>query len=132
MKTLIICLIVAVLFLDFAYSLQCYFCYEAIESKNCRALKNCSEGLGFCKTTVHSPDLGFPFTGEELITRDCAKSCEQSDPNTMGETRPVFCCNIDACNSRGLFVQPANGSTSGTGGSVALALFVILLRVLHQ
>ncbi|XP_075684057.1 ly6/PLAUR domain-containing protein 2-like [Rhinoderma darwinii] len=80
-------------------SLQCYFCYEATEVQNCKQVKECSEESRGCKTVTLSVNTGYPFvSGEELVTRDCARSCFQSDPNALGQENQVFCCKGNLCN----------------------------------
>ncbi|XP_069585100.1 secreted Ly-6/uPAR-related protein 1-like [Ranitomeya imitator] len=82
-----------------AQCLQCYFCYEATEVQNCNLVKDCSEDDRGCKTVTMSPDTGYPFvSGEEMVTRDCAKSCFQSDPNFLGQESSVYCCIGNLCN----------------------------------
>ncbi|XP_063306310.1 secreted Ly-6/uPAR-related protein 1-like [Pelobates fuscus] len=111
---LIIYLLVAVLSLDFADSLKCYYCHEQIESRNCWGEMECPPDVKMCKTTVYSPNIGYPFNGEEVVTRSCAKSCVETSQDFIGNDRPVFCCTSDFCNNRGLFwTSDHNANSTG-------------------
>ncbi|XP_073536046.1 secreted Ly-6/uPAR-related protein 1-like [Phyllobates terribilis] len=93
------CLLTAAQTVLVAQSLQCYFCYEASEVQNCNQVKNCSEDDRGCKTVTMSPNTGYPFVlGEEMVTRDCAETCFQSDPDVLGQESRVYCCQGNLCN----------------------------------
>ncbi|XP_044151187.1 secreted Ly-6/uPAR-related protein 1-like isoform X1 [Bufo gargarizans] len=82
-----------------AQSLQCYFCYEMTEVQSCNQIKECPQEAKGCKTVTMSPNTGYPFvSGNELVTRDCATNCFQSDSNSLGEESQVYCCKGDLCN----------------------------------
>ncbi|XP_075117446.1 secreted Ly-6/uPAR-related protein 1-like [Leptodactylus fuscus] len=80
-------------------SLQCYFCYEATQVQNCNQIKDCPEEAKGCKTVTASPNTGYPFvSGVELVTRDCADNCFQSDFGALGQENMVYCCQGNLCN----------------------------------
>ncbi|XP_075437602.1 ly6/PLAUR domain-containing protein 2-like [Ascaphus truei] len=130
MKGLLVCLGAAALLYDLAVSLSCYLCQSQTESRDCIDIKNCTEGFKICKTTVYSPDIGYPFQGNELVVRDCAHTCIESDPNTLGQSRPVFCCTTDLCNNRGLYTSnsPATVTPSYRALTLCMGSVIALLR----
>ncbi|XP_075172085.1 secreted Ly-6/uPAR-related protein 1-like [Anomaloglossus baeobatrachus] len=102
-----------------AQSLQCYFCYEATEVQSCNQVKDCSEDAKGCKTVTLSPNSGYPFvSGEELVTRDCAVNCFQSDPNALGQEYRVHCCQGNLCNN--LYELSTNHSGHSPDNSASL------------
>ncbi|XP_053323219.1 secreted Ly-6/uPAR-related protein 1-like [Spea bombifrons] len=135
MKTITMHLLLAALSLDLAFSLKCHVCYEVTQSRDCRDEMVCSPESKVCKTVVYSPQVGFPFNGEEMVTRSCATSCVENDPYALGNDKPVFCCTIDLCNNRGLYASNSTANSSGavTGSyrtlAASIAIICALLRV---
>lgn len=43
----------------------------------------------------------FPFNESPVVTSTCARSCEATDPDSIGAAHPIFCCFHDLCNSVG-------------------------------
>ncbi|XP_040288618.1 ly6/PLAUR domain-containing protein 2-like [Bufo bufo] len=64
------------------------------EQTNSSAL---SSKFAVCKTTVMSPDVGFPFTGNEIVLDNARKQCVPTGLNWLGVTRKILCCNADLC-----------------------------------
>ncbi|KAG8550493.1 hypothetical protein GDO81_025133 [Engystomops pustulosus] len=60
-----------------------------------------------------SPDVGFPFKGNEMVFRQCVESCIPTGANWLGVTRKILCCNLDFCNGQGI-VGFSQGNNSGT------------------
>ncbi|XP_056379014.1 secreted Ly-6/uPAR-related protein 1-like [Hyla sarda] len=119
-----------------AQSLQCYFCYEETEVQNCNQVKNCPEEAKGCRTITHSSNTGYPFvSGEELVTRDCAQSCFQSDPDALGQENRVYCCRGNLCNNLYEVFANKTGHTNHSPGTMkggllpGLALLTLRLFV---
>ncbi|XP_072010698.1 uncharacterized protein [Engystomops pustulosus] len=99
-----------------ARGLQCYFCYEATQVQNCNLIRDCPADAKGCKTMTLSPNTGYPFiSGDELVTRDCASSCFQSDPNSLGAQHSVYCCQENLCNN---LYEVFSNLTSGDSPSI--------------
>ncbi|XP_075437609.1 ly6/PLAUR domain-containing protein 2-like [Ascaphus truei] len=127
MKGFAIYLLTLALSWQTVWSLQCYFCPYVSPSSECSDTRNCSEKHTVCETKVYSPDVGFPFQGNEEVTRDCAVVCKASDVDELGVVHPILCCNIDLCNSRGLFVS---GGVSEKNSYGLLICFICLVAAL--
>ncbi|KAG9465599.1 hypothetical protein GDO78_018026 [Eleutherodactylus coqui] len=119
-------------------SINCFYCPDGTLSSECTDTRNCTT-MNSCKTTVLSPDVGFPFQGNEVVIRGCSLSenCIPSDEE-LGNSRVIFCCNIDLCNNRGINASVINldengaaARSSGTAG-VILAGISMLLIVMWQ
>ncbi|OCT77265.1 ly6/PLAUR domain-containing protein 2 [Xenopus laevis] len=123
MKGLMLYFAAAAVALALVQSLQCYTCDDYTASKDCSTVTNCSDTTKFCKTAVKSPNVGFPFTGDEEVRRVCAVSCEQTEEDSLGNDGPTFCCNSDLCNNRGL------SSHSNSLAASALNLSVLILTL---
>ncbi|XP_069815892.1 secreted Ly-6/uPAR-related protein 1-like [Dendropsophus ebraccatus] len=109
----IVCLLAVTVAVDVAQSFQCYFCYEASEVQNCNQVKDCPATAKGCKTMTVSPNTGYPFvSGQELVTRDCADKCYQTDNDALGLQNQLFCCEGNLCNK--LYEIVANLSTTTT------------------
>ncbi|XP_066435153.1 ly6/PLAUR domain-containing protein 2-like [Eleutherodactylus coqui] len=106
-------LVAAAVCAEIAQGLSCYTCGTETTSSECNEKTNCSAlspKLAFCKTTVMSPDTGFPFTGHEIVLRQCVQSCIPTGDNWLGVTKRIICCNLDFCNRNGI----QDGSSSST------------------
>ncbi|XP_041424197.1 ly6/PLAUR domain-containing protein 2-like [Xenopus laevis] len=125
MKSLLL-ITAAALSLALVQSLQCYTCDDYTASKDCSTEKNCSDTTKYCKTAVKSPNVGFPFTGDEEVRRVCAVSCEQTEEDSLGNDGPTFCCNSDLCNNRGLYSH----SNSLAAAARSFALLILTLTAL--
>ncbi|KAM4029615.1 ly6/PLAUR domain-containing protein 2-like [Anomaloglossus baeobatrachus] len=93
-------------------SIMCYYCPDKTLSSECTDTRNCTAANTMCKTTVLSPDVSYPFLGNEVVTRSCspAATCLPSDMGELGNSQFVFCCNLDLCNNRGLNATATDGS----------------------
>ncbi|XP_069813109.1 secreted Ly-6/uPAR-related protein 1-like [Dendropsophus ebraccatus] len=116
-------------------SIMCYYCPDETYSSDCKDVKNCTGTNTMCRTTVLSPHVGFPFQGDEVVTRGCARStCVHNDPDALGEAEIVLCCQKDLCNNRGInatappMTEENNGpaQTAVTMGAVLLGVSVSL------
>ncbi|XP_039205469.1 secreted Ly-6/uPAR-related protein 1-like [Crotalus tigris] len=83
---------------DLGVSLQCYTCSEPMDVRYCLTVTHCPENTTACKTTVHSVDSGFPFFGNITVSKSCSKTCVPSEPDTIGDNHPDYCCHTDLCN----------------------------------
>ncbi|XP_040289418.1 ly6/PLAUR domain-containing protein 2-like [Bufo bufo] len=110
-------------------SILCYFCPDQTLSSECTDQKNCTATDSVCKTTVLSPDVGFPFQGNEIVIRGCSTrtTCIPSDQDELGNSRFVLCCNIDLCNSRGL---NATSNSRRAAAEISVAMGGFLLGIL--
>ncbi|XP_075067711.1 ly6/PLAUR domain-containing protein 2-like [Mixophyes fleayi] len=132
MRGIILCVLAAA-YLDLARSLQCYFCYEPTEVQNCNEIKTCSVDTPGCKTVTVSPNTGYPFvSGEEMVIRDCAKTCFQTDQDALGQEYEVYCCNGNLCNQ--LYELAANSSVPNASSDItksrrygALVLCIVIV-----
>ncbi|NXM76482.1 LYPD2 protein, partial [Serilophus lunatus] len=82
-------------------TLQCYTCREQTPVEKCLTIENCSDTESICKTTTYSLEDVYPFTGVSTVTKMCSSACVPSDVDGIGQTRPVFCCFSDLCNTDG-------------------------------
>ncbi|XP_069588110.1 ly6/PLAUR domain-containing protein 2-like [Ranitomeya imitator] len=114
MTTIGIFLVTLALFYKPGGSLMCYYCPDRTLSSECTDTRNCTTATSVCKTTVLSPDVGFPFQGNEEVIRGCStvSTCFNSDLD-LGSSQIIFCCSTDLCNSRGL-----NGSATTNNDAV--------------
>ncbi|XP_075684043.1 ly6/PLAUR domain-containing protein 2-like [Rhinoderma darwinii] len=134
MKVNVIFLVVLALCYRRGGSVICYYCPSETFSSECTDQKNCTSNNIMCKTTVLSPDVGYPFQGNEVVIRDCSTfaNCNPSDQDELGNSRTIFCCNTDLCNNRGLNLTSSANShkaaqTSGTTGFFLLGVSVSLI-----
>ncbi|XP_073433468.1 secreted Ly-6/uPAR-related protein 1-like [Dendrobates tinctorius] len=120
-------LVTLALFCKTGESLMCYYCPDATYSSECTDTRNCTAAISVCKTTVLSPDVGYPFEGNEVVTRGCSttKTCFNSSLDELGNSQIVFCCSNDLCNNRGL-----NGTSSDAVTHIHTTTQVLLLGVL--
>ncbi|CAN2391379.1 hypothetical protein PRIEUP_LOCUS1418, partial [Pristimantis euphronides] len=69
---------------------------------------------------------GFPFTGSEIVFRQCVQSCLPTGENWLGVTKKIMCCNLDFCNRQGIQVASNSTGTDGCannhGATTALSL----------
>ncbi|XP_075067709.1 ly6/PLAUR domain-containing protein 2-like isoform X2 [Mixophyes fleayi] len=103
--------------------LSCFTCDTATTSRECNRMTNCSalnSLFAVCKTTIMSPDVGFPFKGDESVVRQCAQTCIPTGQNWIGITKKIICCNLDFCNRQGI---NGTSSTSCTDSAEATATF---------
>ncbi|KAM3910384.1 ly6/PLAUR domain-containing protein 2-like [Leptodactylus fuscus] len=107
-------------------SLVCYYCPDETLSSECTDQKNCTASDSMCKTTVLSPDIPFPFQGNEVVIRGCStiRDCDPTEEDELGNIRKVFCCNVELCNNRGL-----NATTSYAADKSSMTLGIILLGI---
>ncbi|KAM5157980.1 secreted Ly-6/uPAR-related protein 1-like [Mantella aurantiaca] len=140
MKVMISCLLgAALLSVTSATSenvTQCYFCYNPTEFQYCNEIKTCRDSFDYCRTVTLSQQTGFPFIIEQLVvTRDCVKSCENSDLEDLGSETEVYCCKGNLCNSRYEFIYNLTNTGAPTfqprsgvyGGAVlSFSLFSLL------
>ncbi|XP_069813110.1 secreted Ly-6/uPAR-related protein 1-like [Dendropsophus ebraccatus] len=120
MKVIAILLITLGMFCQQGGSIICYYCPDLTFSSECTDMRNCTGDNNVCKTTVLSPDVGFPFLGTEVVTRGCstATTCIPDDPDSLGDDKIVFCCTSDLCNNRGLNAT-SSAHRAGPGGVTA-------------
>ncbi|KAG9467051.1 hypothetical protein GDO78_015712, partial [Eleutherodactylus coqui] len=99
---IVIPLLALLLYTQPGESIHCFYCPDETLSSECIDTKNCTT-MGSCKTTVLSPDVGFPFQGNEVVIRGCSisETCIPSDEG-LGNSRVIFCCTTDLCNNRGI------------------------------
>nr|XP_033788662.1 ly6/PLAUR domain-containing protein 2-like [Geotrypetes seraphini] len=121
--------LLALFYVDLVLSLECYYCPSAVPSAECTEVVNCTKNEPMCKTKVTDSDFGFPFQGTEHVTRGCAKQCFPSSLDTIGDANPIFCCNSDRCNNRGLSAGKATGIRAGR---VALPMCMASIFFLHR
>ncbi|NXL78118.1 LYPD2 protein, partial [Leptocoma aspasia] len=82
-------------------SLQCYTCRDLTQAEKCQTIENCTEFEFICKTTMYSQEDVYPPVGYSTVTKMCSSTCEPSDVDGIGMTRPVSCCYTDLCNFDG-------------------------------
>ncbi|KAJ1194669.1 hypothetical protein NDU88_003955 [Pleurodeles waltl] len=127
MKPFLLPFLAAALCLEQAAALQCYTCDSVTPSSECTFVKNCSEDAKYCRTTVYAAENGFPFQGDESITRSCAVKCDQSNLDEIGLEHPVLCCSTDLCNCRGVDGSSCGSRSPTTGRSASYALLTAAL-----
>ncbi|KAK9402911.1 ly6/PLAUR domain-containing protein 2-like [Crotalus adamanteus] len=94
-------LLTAVLFAEFAQTLQCFFCREPTRPEKCLSVAKCMPNQTMCMTIMHSLEEVYPFVGELTVTRSCSRSCNLSEIDEIGSTRLVTCCHTNLCNRDG-------------------------------
>ncbi|XP_070604798.1 ly6/PLAUR domain-containing protein 2-like [Erythrolamprus reginae] len=94
-------LLTAVLFAEFAQSLQCFSCREPTRPEKCMTIINCMPNQTMCMTTMHSLEEVYPFVGEFTVTRSCSLTCNLSEIDEIGSTRLLTCCHSNLCNHNG-------------------------------
>ncbi|XP_069815891.1 secreted Ly-6/uPAR-related protein 1-like [Dendropsophus ebraccatus] len=109
MKRFLIALLATAALWDLAQSLTCYTCIKK-PMRSCNETKECLPSQKSCRTVAESADVGFPFNGESVVTKDCADSCQPTDPNALGKEKEVNCCQTDLCNSGGLLPGGSNST----------------------
>ncbi|XP_063780833.1 ly6/PLAUR domain-containing protein 2-like [Pseudophryne corroboree] len=131
MKSAIIAAVSLALCLHLGYSRICYYCPTDTATSECTDTKNCLGDNMVCKTVVESDNVGFPFDGTEIVKRFCATNttCLPSDTDGFGIDKPVFCCNVDYCNSQGLFANSSAVLTRPEIGKGAIGISVALVLV---
>ncbi|KAM8966358.1 ly6/PLAUR domain-containing protein 2-like [Pelodytes ibericus] len=110
--------------------LMCFTCNTPTPSEDCATETNCTElspHFIYCKTSVYSSGVAFPFSGSEMVVRQCSQNCRPTNQNSLGVSNPVFCCNIDFCNRNGI----DNGSEDETcnGGPDTLKLHSMIMAI---
>ncbi|MEE6520162.1 hypothetical protein FKM82_017971 [Ascaphus truei] len=101
-------------------ALVCFTCPSPTPSEECKTETNCtalSPAFQFCQTRIYSSNVGFPFTGNETVIRQCAELCTATNPNWLGITNPTFCCNINLCNRNGIKI--GHGESEENGGAAS-------------
>ncbi|XP_030046082.1 ly6/PLAUR domain-containing protein 2 [Microcaecilia unicolor] len=132
MKKGVLILPLVILFcMELAVSLECYYCPSSVPSAECTDLYNCTKNETICMTKIMDSDFGFPFQGTENVIKGCVKECIPTDLDTIGQAHPVFCCNKDRCNNRGLSNQGLSEATSTGASHVALPIPITLCYFLH-
>ncbi|XP_056379012.1 secreted Ly-6/uPAR-related protein 1-like [Hyla sarda] len=131
MKIIWVFLVALALFSRRGGSIVCYYCPDETLSSECTEQRNCSSSSNVCKTTVLSPDVGFPFQGNEVVIRGCSSStsCIADDPDSLGDSKIIFCCNTDLCNNRGINATIPDGAAhiSVATGAILLGISVLLM-----
>ncbi|XP_062041279.1 secreted Ly-6/uPAR-related protein 1 [Lepus europaeus] len=78
---------------------RCYSCERPMAMSSCKNITLCKQEDTACKTTLETVESEYPFDQSPMVTRSCSSSCLATDPDSMGASRPVFCCFRDLCNS---------------------------------
>ncbi|XP_056378866.1 ly6/PLAUR domain-containing protein 2-like [Hyla sarda] len=113
MKRFLILLLATAALWDLAVSLQCYTCIKK-PMRSCNETKECLPSQKSCRTVAESGEVGFPFNGESVVTKDCANNCQPTDPNALGKEMEVNCCESDLCNSGGLLAGASSNTDKPT------------------
>ncbi|XP_008113714.2 secreted Ly-6/uPAR-related protein 1 [Anolis carolinensis] len=108
--------------MELAHALKCYTCKRATDLGKCVSITNCSAEMTACRTTVLSLDTGYPFFGNVSVEKSCSKDCKPSDPDSLGERHPDYCCYTDLCNVGAGSEVSAIVSTMTVAVTLALAL----------
>ncbi|XP_040288307.1 ly6/PLAUR domain-containing protein 2-like [Bufo bufo] len=111
MKRLVMLLLAMAALGDLAFTLKCYTCVKKTVG-NCSEIVECLTPQTSCQTITKSGDVGFPFHGEETVTKDCAESCKPTEANALGVDEVVRCCQTDLCNKGGFILEPATNATT--------------------
>ncbi|XP_072458995.1 secreted Ly-6/uPAR-related protein 1-like [Notamacropus eugenii] len=90
-------------------SLSCFSCSKPTALSLCMDIANCSAAEGWCKTTILSLQSGYPFMMEKTVQRGCVTSCVPTDPDAIGESQPILCCNTDLCVGNTALVPQGSG-----------------------
>ncbi|XP_044151297.1 ly6/PLAUR domain-containing protein 2-like [Bufo gargarizans] len=134
MKLCLGLVVAAAVCVQMAQGLSCFTCNTPIESSECKEQTNCSalsSKFAVCKTTVMSPEVGFPFTGKEIVFRQCAEQCVPTGLNWLGVTRKILCCNADLCNINGIKTESTNNDNceNNTGTATIFNLVTMIVLV---
>ncbi|KAH0617380.1 hypothetical protein JD844_015479 [Phrynosoma platyrhinos] len=119
MKALLICMLAGSLFIQPTGSLKCYTCNTQLNNANCQTSVNCEGNANVCKTDVVGVVGLF-----NVISKECASSCEPYFKDFTVGKRNISCCTADLCNING-----AHGFSTNYKAQVALALFVSLVCI---
>ncbi|XP_073536047.1 secreted Ly-6/uPAR-related protein 1-like [Phyllobates terribilis] len=127
MTTIWIFLVTLALFYKPGGCIMCYYCPDGAFSSECTDTKNCTAANSVCKTTVISPEVGYPFLGNEVVIRGCSLSqiCLDNNQDELGNSQIVFCCRTDLCNNRGLNATGWNGNGAVTHIHTPTAIFLL-------
>ncbi|XP_051820424.1 secreted Ly-6/uPAR-related protein 1-like [Antechinus flavipes] len=85
-------------------SLSCFSCSKPTALSLCTDVVNCSTTEGWCQTMLLSLQSGYPFIEEKTVQRGCVASCIPTEPEAVGESQPILCCNTDLCVDSGALV----------------------------
>ncbi|XP_069075353.1 ly6/PLAUR domain-containing protein 2-like [Pleurodeles waltl] len=125
MKPFLFSLLAVIMCMELVSSLQCYSCLVRTPISKCIEVKNCSEQSTMCKTTMYSPDSGYPFTGQPSVISDCVDECKPSQAVQIGLRYPVSCCTEDLCNHKAFF--KSNGVPSVKVSHALLSVSAVTL-----
>ncbi|XP_043847348.1 ly6/PLAUR domain-containing protein 2-like [Dromiciops gliroides] len=101
--------LLAVAALPLGGSLRCFSCPKATALSLCIDVANCSAAEGWCQTILLSVQSGYPFMQNKTVQRGCVASCVPTDPDAIGESQPILCCNTDLCVDNGALVPQGSG-----------------------
>ncbi|KAF4022184.1 hypothetical protein G4228_014047 [Cervus hanglu yarkandensis] len=87
--------------LETGEALSCITCEQPTALPLCKNITYCKPDEIACKTTLVTVEAEFPFNESPVVTSTCARSCEATDPDSIGAAHPIFCCFHDLCNSVG-------------------------------
>ncbi|KAJ1194655.1 hypothetical protein NDU88_003943 [Pleurodeles waltl] len=123
MKTVLIALLAASLFVGPALSLRCYSCMAAVNDRDCEDVEQCAPQETFCVTSVED------VFQMQVVTKHCAPSCVYSELDWAFENISSPCCSEDLCNdlSIGDNFNFDNGASSIKISSMAGAISVCIV-----